>query len=121
MWLSIAPTIISEKEAARINEKQVAFESAEEFSETIDIVVSRCSMCHAREPVWEGVNWAPGDVYLETPNDITKNAKLIYLHSAISYAMPPANITYMEDHERAILKRWFRSTVNGMSLTEALK
>ena len=121
MWLSIAPTIISEKEAARINEKQVAFESAEEFSETIDIVMSRCSMCHAREPVWEGVNWAPGDVYLETPNDITKNAKLIYLHSAISYAMPPANITYMEDHERAILKRWFRSTVNGMSFTEALK
>ena len=121
MWLSIAPTIISEKEAARINEKQVAFESAEEFSETIDIVVSRCSMCHAREPVWEGVNWAPGDVYLETPNDITKNAKLIYLHSAISYAMPPANITYMEDHERAILKSWFRSTVNGMSFTEALK
>ena len=121
MWLSIAPTIISEKEAARINEKQVAFESAEEFSETIDIVLSRCSMCHAREPIWEGVNWAPGDVYLETPNDITKNAKLIYLHSAISYAMPPANITYMEDHERAILKRWFRSTVNGMSLTEALK
>ncbi len=121
MWLSIAPIIISEKEAARINEKQVAFESAEEFSETIDIVVSRCSMCHAREPVWEGVNWAPGDVYLETPNDITKNAKLIYLHSAISHAMPPANVTYMEDNERAILKRWFRSTVNGMSLTEALK
>ena len=121
MWLSMAPAIISEKEVARINEKHVAFESAEEFSETVDIVVSRCSMCHAREPVWEGVNWAPGDVYLETPNDITKNAKLIYLHSAISYAMPPANITYMEDHERAILKRWFRSTVNGMSFTEALK
>ena len=121
MWLSIAPAIISEKEAARINKKQVAFESAEEFSETIDIVMSRCSMCHAREPVWEGVNWAPGDVYLETPTDITKNAKLIYLYSAISHAMPPANVTYMEDHERAILKRWFRSTVNGMSLTEALK
>ena len=121
VWLSMAPTMISEKEAARINEKQVAFESAEEFSETIDIVMSRCSMCHAREPVWEGVNWAPGDVYLETPNDITKNAKLIYLHSAISHAMPPANVTYMEDHERAILKRWFRSTVNRMSLTEALK
>jgi len=121
MWLSMAPAIISEKEVARINEKHVAFESAEEFSETVDIVVSRCSMCHAREPVWEGVNWAPGDVYLETPKDITKNAKLIYLHSAISHAMPPANITYMEDHERAILKRWFRSTVNGMSFTEALK
>ena len=121
MWLSMAPAIISKKEAARISEKQVAFESAEEFSETIDIVVSRCSMCHAREPVWEGVNWAPGDVYLETPNDISKNAKLIYMHSAISYAMPPANITYMEENERAILKSWFRNTVNEMSFSDAIK
>tara|TARA_B100001173_G_scaffold289700_1_gene279763 strand:- start:109 stop:1071 length:963 start_codon:yes stop_codon:yes gene_type:complete len=121
MWLSMAPAIISKKEVARISEKQVAFESAEEFSETIDIVVSRCSMCHAREPVWEGVNWAPGDVYLETPNDISKNAKLIYMHSAISYAMPPANITYMEENERAILKSWFRNTVNEMSFSDAIK
>ena len=121
MWLSMAPAIISKKEVARISEKQVAFESAEEFSETIDIVVSRCSICHAREPVWEGVNWAPGDVYLETPNDISKNAKLIYMHSAISYAMPPANITYMEENERAILKSWFRNTVNEMSFSDAIK
>jgi len=121
MWLSMAPAIISKKEAERISEKQVAFESAEEFTETIDIVVSRCSMCHAREPVWEGVNWAPGDVYLETPNDISKNAKLIYMHSAISYAMPPANVTYMEESERAILKSWFRNTVNEMSFSDAIK
>ena len=78
-------------------------------------------MCHAREPVWEGVNWAPGDVYLETPNDISKNAKLIYMHSAISYAMPPANVTCMEENERAILKSWFRNTVNEMSFSEAIK
>ena len=105
MWLSMAPAIISKKEVARISEKQVAFESAEEFSETIDIVVSRCSMCHAREPVWEGVNWAPGDVYLETPNDISKNAKLIYMHSAISYAMPPCLLYTSPSPRDATLSR----------------
>ena len=121
MWLSMAPAIISKKEVALISEKQFAFESSEEFSETMEIIVSRCSMCHAREPVWAGVNWAPGDVYLETPNDISKNAKLIYIHSAITHAMPPANVTYMEEDERAILKSWFRSTVNEMSFSDAIK
>ena len=122
MWLSMAPSLSSDKqELALMSKKQDAFEKAEGFSQTKEIVLGRCSMCHARQPVWDGINWAPGKVYLETTYDITKNAKLIYLHSAISHAMPPANITYMEDHERAILKRWFRSTVNGMSFTEALK
>ena len=122
MWLSMAPSLSSDKqELALMSKKQDAFEKAEGFSQTKEIVLGRCSMCHARQPVWDGINWAPGKVYLETTYDITKNAKLIYLHSAISHAMPPANITYMEDHERAILKSWFRSTVNGMSFTEALK
>ena len=121
MWLSMAPAIISKKEAARISEKQVAFKNAEEFSETIDIVVSRCSMCHEREPVWEGVNWAPGDVHLETPIDVNKNAKLIYMHSAISYAMPPANVTYKEENKSTIQKSWFSNTVNEMSFYDAIK
>jgi uncharacterized membrane protein len=118
----MAPAINSEKEeVALMSEKQIAFERAEEFPETMEIVLGRCSMCHAREPVWEGVNWAPGKVYLETSNDITKNAKLIYMHSAITHAMPPANVTYMEDQERAILRRWFKNTVNEMSFADAIK
>ena len=43
------------------------------------------------------------------------------MHSAITHAMPPANETYMEDHERAILRRWFKNTVNEMSFADAIK
>ena len=60
MWLSMSPAINSEKEeVALMSEKQIAFERAEEFPETMEIVLGRCSMCHAREPVWEGVNGHP--------------------------------------------------------------
>ena len=105
----MAPAIISKKEAARISEKQVAFESAEEFSETIDIVVSRCSMCHAREPLWDGLVEAPGGILLETEHDIAINAKQIYVNAGISNYMPPNNISYMEPSERKLIVEWFET------------
>ena len=66
-------------------------------------------MCHATEPYWEGIAVAPKNVVLETPSQIARYAKEIYLQSAVSDAMPPANITYMEAEERALLRAWFES------------
>lgn len=78
------------------------------FEEVGYIVEGRCSMCHATEPLWDGIIAAPKNVYLETSADILAQAKAIYLHSAISHAMPPANITYMEAGERALIRRWYQ-------------
>jgi uncharacterized membrane protein len=78
------------------------------FEEVGYIVEGRCSMCHATEPLWDGIIVAPKNVYLETSADILAQAKAIYLHSAVSHAMPPANITYMEAGERALIRRWYQ-------------
>jgi uncharacterized membrane protein len=78
------------------------------FEEVGYIVEGRCSMCHATEPLWDGIIAAPKHVYLETSADILAQAKAIYLHSAVSHAMPPANITYMEAGERALIRRWYQ-------------
>ena len=78
------------------------------FEEVGYIVEGRCSMCHATEPLWDGIIAAPKNVYLETSADILAQAKAIYLHSAVSHAMPPANITYMEAGERALIRRWYQ-------------
>ena len=78
------------------------------FEEVGYIVEGRCSMCHATEPLWDGIIAAPKHVYLETSADILAQAKAIYLHSAVSHAMPPANITYMEVGERALIRRWYQ-------------
>ena len=77
------------------------------FEDVTNIVMGRCSMCHAKEPYYEGFIVAPKGVMLETPNQIATQAKAIVINAALSHAMPPANVTYMEAEERQIIKRWF--------------
>ena len=77
--------------------------------EVAEIVLGRCSMCHAAEPLWDGIAHAPKGVVLETEADIALRARQIYLQAAISRAMPPGNLSYMEPGERAALATWYRS------------
>ena len=77
--------------------------------EIFDVVSARCSMCHAREPLWDGFIHPPKGFVIENVNDIVKHARLIYIHSGISRAMPPNNISYMEDVERLTIKAWFEN------------
>ncbi|MFN5454963.1 MAG: cysteine desulfurase, partial [Bradyrhizobium sp.] len=76
------------------------------FAEVADIVTSRCSMCHATEPVWEGIVAAPKGVLLDTAENIQRNARLIARNAAWSSAMPPGNITEITGEERAVLAAW---------------
>ena len=78
------------------------------FAPIVEIVQSRCSMCHAAEPVWEGVHWAPKGVMLDTPEAIAEQASQIYLQSGVSHAMPPQNITELSPDDRAAIVKWFR-------------
>ncbi|KGJ68248.1 cysteine desulfurase [Bradyrhizobium diazoefficiens] len=68
-----------------------------------EIVMSRCSMCHAAEPVWAGIVTAPKGILLDAPEHIQRNIRLIGRVAAWSTAMPPGNITEMTGEERAIL------------------
>ncbi len=111
MWLSTASMNdpLEETEARQLTPYEQKFASADGFEEAHDIVLGRCSMCHAREPVWEGILWAPKGVLLETEADIAQNAQQIYLQSGVTHAMPPANVTYMEPEDRDAIIRWFRN------------
>lgn len=117
-WLSTFPTFDGDYdalEAAGMTPAAARFAQAEGFGEAADTVRGRCSMCHAREPVWDGLRWAPKGVHLETDADIAGHARQIYLQAGVSHAMPPANLTGITDAERAILRRWFREA-GGTSL-----
>ncbi|ETX29338.1 urate hydroxylase PuuD [Roseivivax isoporae] len=110
-WLSTAGMwdTYEEAEARPLTPYEDRFASAEGFEETHGIVVGRCSMCHAREPVWEGIRWAPKGVLLETEGDVARNAKAIYLQAGLSHAMPPANVTDLPEEDRRTLVRWYRA------------
>jgi uncharacterized membrane protein len=79
-----------------------------EFEEVRDIVLGRCSMCHAEAPAWPGLAAAPGGVALETDAQIAAHARQIYLQAGISEAMPPANLSWMEEAERDAIVAWYR-------------
>jgi len=77
-----------------------------------EIIVSKCSMCHAKEPLWENMKNAPKLVNLETSTDIINNIDNIYRQSVLSYAMPPGNISFLEDNERSLINQLYVSVHN---------
>ncbi|MBB97522.1 MAG: cysteine desulfurase [Rhodobacteraceae bacterium] len=96
-------------EASALPPHAARFAAAEGFEDAADIVMGNCSMCHAREPLWDGMASAPRGVYLETPQDVALHAKQIYLQAGMSMAMPPANLTFMDNDSRAALVRWYEN------------
>ena len=79
-------------------------------NEVHDIISARCTMCHAREPLWDGFLHAPKGFVIENKEDIKRYARQIYVQSALSKAMPPNNISYMEDIERFTIQYWYENT-----------
>ncbi len=78
------------------------------FEDVRDLVLSRCSMCHAAEPLWPGMAVAPKGVMLESDREIARHAREIVLQAGLSRAMPPGNLTNLEPADRALLVAWLR-------------
>jgi uncharacterized membrane protein len=124
MWLSTAPLRHDDLETAEarpLTETEQVFAAAAGFDAVQDIVLGRCSMCHAREPGWEGMAWAPKGVHLETTADIVAHAKQIYVQAGLSHAMPPANVSYMEDDERRAIRAWYKAAASELPFTAAMR
>ena len=111
-WLSTAPLWRDDAEA-KLQGSALKFAAAPGFERVQEIVAGRCSMCHAAEPVWEGLHWAPKGVRLETATEIAREARRIYLQAGLSQAMPPANLSGIEAAERAEIVAWYRAAQNG--------
>ncbi|PCJ08288.1 MAG: cysteine desulfurase [Rhodobacteraceae bacterium] len=97
-----------EKQAA-LRGTALIMSQTEGFEEVHELVMGRCSMCHAREPFWDGIRRAPKGLLLESKADVARQARAIYLHAGVTDAMPPANVTFMEPEDRAAIRRWFRA------------
>jgi uncharacterized membrane protein len=76
------------------------------FVDVQNIVLSRCGMCHAAEPFWEGIAAPPKGVRLDTPETIREHAAQIQLQATLTHAMPPGNLTELSAEERQILAAW---------------
>ena len=70
------------------------------FAQAQDIVLSRCSMCHAAQPVWEGIVTAPHGVRLDTAAEIRRHAREIEIYAVLTTTMPPDNVTEISAADR---------------------
>lgn len=117
MWLSSAglnQDSLEEAEARPLTAVETRYAEADGFDEVSNIIMGRCAMCHARQPGFEGIYHAPKGVFLETPKDVARYAREIYVQAGLTDAMPPANISFMEMEERQKVIRWFRAAGGGV-------
>lgn len=98
-----------EAEVRALTPHEQTFASAAGFEDAYDSVISNCSMCHAREPAWDGMHWPPKGVLLETESDVVRHAEQVFLHAGLSHAMPPPNAIQMDDEARATIVAWYRA------------
>jgi len=77
-----------------------------DFAQVEEIVTSRCSMCHAATPVWDGIAAPPRGVRLDSAEEIRRHAGLIRNWAVLSNAMPPGNVTQITPEERRVLAAW---------------
>jgi len=108
--LSSAPMEYEEDESeATLTGSALILAEAEGFEDAYEVVMGNCSMCHAREPFWDGIRQAPKGVLLETEADVARQAHAIYLQAGVTHAMPPANVTYMDAESRAVIRNWYQN------------
>ncbi len=116
VWISTAPLRHADydtAEARPLHAFEQRYAEAEGFEEVQEIVLGRCSMCHSREPAWDGIGVAPKNVLLETPAEIAGAAQEIFLQAGVTTAMPPANVSWMEEEERQKIIKWYQTAKDG--------
>ncbi|WP_424932392.1 urate hydroxylase PuuD [Amaricoccus macauensis] len=114
-WLSTVPggETYEEAEARVLTPVEERFASDAGFDDAYLAVVGNCSMCHAREPSWEGIHWSPKGVVLETEADVARHAKQVYLQAGRSHAMPPPSAIEMEPQARRSIVAWYQGATSA--------
>ncbi|CUX81553.1 MAG: putative membrane protein [Roseibaca calidilacus] len=97
----------AQEEVASLSPSAARFMEDPAFEDVYWTVQGHCSMCHAEDPLWPGLHWAPKAVKLETEAQVARAAQTIYLQSGISHAMPPGSTVLMDDYARQDIRDWY--------------
>lgn len=83
------------------------------FARVQHIITTRCAVCHAAKPTYEGIEEAPKGIMLDTPARIAQHAGQIYQQAVALRAMPLGNVTGITEAERGEIATWVH---NGAKL-----
>ena len=94
------------------NEQRTSLDKQVSFQEINNIIMYRCSVCHASNPTFEGFEDPPLGIIFDTPEDIMKNINKIKAQTIDSDIMPPGNLTGMTENERNKIRSWIKLGAN---------
>ncbi len=83
------------------------------FEEGVEIIQTRCAVCHSASPSQPGLTAPPRGVAFDTPEQIVTQAAKIREMAVVTETMPPGNITGLTDEERARLAAWLDQYTDG--------
>jgi len=104
-FLAIGAIMLSQAGAPTHKPAEIS-NAADLHEASVELVINSCGSCHAREPVWDGLAFAPNGVYLDTEADVVRHVEAIYWQASVSHAMPPGRVIWLEDEDRAMLGAW---------------
>ena len=96
-------TLVAPRESGR-----VAGAAAVETLTVQNIIMQRCSSCHAGVPTQDGFAAPPKGIVFESQNDIIRHADTIHQQTVVTKAMPIGNLTGITGDERAAIDTWYR-------------
>jgi uncharacterized membrane protein len=107
IFVSMAGSPAGRAQLGLTPQKQIEIASPATIPKHIgDIILTRCAMCHAKDPLWMGVAVPPKGILLQTPDQIMRAMGEIRIQAVLTHAMPPNNITQMTTTERQVLAAW---------------
>ena len=114
-FLTLGAIFLSYDGAPRsVDFDEAAYATPAEFhTAAIELITENCSICHAAEPAWENMAFAPKGVVLETEVDVMRHVDEIFWQSAASHAMPPGNLIWIDDEQRVMLAKWRQLLKSG--------
>ena len=89
VWLAPAPQPKPAAGAAKVS-----------YAELRQVLDTRCVLCHNEQVQSK-------NVMLHTPEQVAKNAQMLYQQAVVLKTMPLNNATQITDAERALIGRWF--------------
>ncbi|WP_425330018.1 urate hydroxylase PuuD [Terrirubrum flagellatum] len=108
IWISMGSAPIGRERLglAPLPETKVIAGAPRAPEQVANILLGRCSMCHAQEPVYLGIHIAPKGIRLDTPEMMARNREAVLTQAVLTRAMPPNNVTNMTREERRIVAEW---------------
>lgn len=100
-----APVAAAEGGASAPAAAAPAAAGGSEFAKVQAVVTARCYQCHSAHPTLMP-SPAKG-VLLDTPDQLSAHAQLVYQQVVQQKLMPLGNVTNITDDERAIIAKWF--------------